>query len=251
MKVFQLLIQISEKKANVHVFIKDDCDYVFININKDFCYNEYLILDKDFVFKNIMTPDGVFIGSLNCNYYYNGSNREIKKDFKLSGKGKALVYIHRAVCGLGFEDTLEVDHISHNHCIATREMLRTCTHEQNIVNKKFSVKVDVNKNIFEVKNRVPDEDRRFFINQGYCLNKNRIISPAFSSMDEMYKALNAYEKRYLGEYRYNPLSDFEETWYAYALFRFTNLYSAEDIMKYQRDYYLRTKGIEFCHRWGI
>lgn len=59
------------------------------------------------------------------------------------------------------------------------------------------------------------------------------------SEEEIYAKLVAYEKEEFGEFAYNPLHDFTETWYAYMLYAMLGTISEKELREYQKDYILR------------
>lgn len=164
-------------------------------------------------------------------------------DYKIlvNGKRHGEIYfnhpLHQLVCKRG--DGKQVDHISCSTLINMAEYLRNATGKENMANRKYYSRIDLENLSFISINKVNDINERVrLINQGYVFSGSHIYSPHFNTKAGLYNALNMYEDKYLGQFRYNPLVDFSETWYALVVNDFlgdVNLY------EYNRDYAIRTE----------
>ena len=203
--------------------------YVFIVIyNRNTNVMGYSLVDYDF-YKSIIEVDSTVI----CNIMM-----RTMKDFKVVLRNKKYrnAIIHRLVISC---EGKQVDHISHVAFINIAEYLRPCTNQQNCLNKKFYSKVADNEKAFSLPVSIfSSEDKISLLGKGFVVKKKRIFSPEYSTTREMYEALNKFETKYLGEFRYNPLIDFSETWYALVI---TKCLGGSDLelMEYNRDFMIQ------------
>lgn len=163
-----------------------------------------------------------------------------KKQYKIVVNGGKYSYVafHRVVTSCESKD--QVDHITHNTYINIEEYLRPCTNEENSRNKVFRSKIDKDKKSFFLRmTGLSDSDKFILLQNGYKLEGDEIHSPKFETTSEMYKALNAFETKYLGEFRYNPLVDFKETWYALVIQKMLGGISDEELHEYNREYMIK------------
>lgn len=142
--------------------------------------------------------------------------------------------VHRLVIPC---EAREIDHIAVNKCINTKEMLRPVTAAQNSMNHKFYSRVSLENLQFKIKNCAQnDNQRKSLIQAGFKLEGDYLISPIYNSEKELFEAVNKVEKFLLGEYRYNPLVDFSDTWYAYAIYKLLGICSMNEVMSYNADF---------------
>lgn len=163
-----------------------------------------------------------------------------KKQYKIVVAGGKYNYVafHRVVTSC--EGKKQVDHITHNTYINIKEYLRNCTSEENNKNKAFCSKIDKDKKSFSTTiEGISDSERVILSQNGYRLKEYKVYSPEFETTSEMYKALNAFETKYLGEFRYNPLVDFKETWYALVIQKMLGGISDEELHEYNREYMIK------------
>ena len=152
--------------------------------------------------------------------------------------------LHQIACS-GFTRGSQVDHVSHSTYLNTSEYLRVCDNESNSMNRRFYSKVDNKKLRFTAVNKITNmSEKLLWVEKGYKFFKRGgteyIRSKEFKSRESLFIELNKYEEKYLGAFRYNPLLDFEETWYALVIAEFIGGLSQLDIMEYNRDYIIRT-----------
>lgn len=134
----------------------------------------------------------------------------------------------------------EIDHIAVNKCINTKEMLRRVSAAQNSMNHKFYSRVSLENLQFKIKDcSQNDNQRKSLIQAGFKLEGDYFISPIYSSEKELFEAVNKVEKFLLGVYRYNPLIDFSETWYAYAFYKLLGACSMDEVKHYNVDFMKR------------
>lgn len=203
--------------------------YVFIVIyNRATNIMGYSLVDYDF-YKSVIEIDETVI----CNIM-----ERTMQDYKvvLRNKEYCNASIHRLI--INCEDK-QVDHISHVAFINIAEYLRTCTDQENKLNRKFYSKVADDKKSFSIPATIfSSEDKICLTGKGFRVIKNKIFSPEYTTTREMYDALNKFETKYLGEFRYNPLIDFSETWYAFVINKClggSNL----DLMEYNREFMIQ------------
>lgn len=225
-------------KRNIknYYYIKDGVDYVFCVIhNTDPDIKEeykllFTIMDKE-VYEKYIEPDE--------NIILNGVIRGMG-DVKITLRGNKYSNIprnkplHRLAVAC---ENKQVDHKTHNACINIAEYLTPCVGAENCKDKRFYTKVSDNKRYFSVRASILSEDDRIaLLQRGYKFKRGRVYSPEYNSADDMYTALNEFESKYLGAFRYNPLIDFTDTWYALILQKMLGLLSDADLYEYNRNY---------------
>lgn len=145
--------------------------------------------------------------------------------------------VHRLVMPC---DEKEIDHIAVNKCINTKEMLRPVLAVQNSMNRKFYSRVSLDRMQFKIKNCSQNANqRKSLIQAGFKLEGDYFISPIYDSEKELFEAVNKVEKFLLGEYRYNPLVDFSETWFAYAIYKLLGICSMDDVKQFNAGFMRR------------
>lgn len=148
--------------------------------------------------------------------------------------------LHRAALNLTKDCNIQVDHICRYTGCALREELRPCTNRENAMNKPMR-SVLLGNNRFKTKATLTDDEINKFKDMGFAYSKKGyLVSPEYNTEKEMYNAIQMVETMLFGEFRYNPLLDFSETWYALILWKMLSL-PEEDIMAYQRDYIIHNK----------
>lgn len=143
-------------------------------------------------------------------------------------------------------DEAMVDHISGNPLINIEELLRGCDPMSNMKNKCQYCKIDKKNHSFSLRDTFDDSvldiSRRVaLVNQGFTFKsvrgRKRIISPSYPTMSDCYQAVNQFEQKYFGGFNFNPLVNFEDTWYAIVLHKMIGLGTDTDIKDYNRDYW--------------
>lgn len=162
------------------------------------------------------------------------------RDFKVvchSG-GCNNMTLHHMVTGC-LESGQAVDHMTHHLGINIRDYIRVCSPQENNFNKKYYSKVSDDGLSFSMPDKTSSADERKALkNKGYTISGGRLCSPKFSTKAEMYAELNRLEGVYLKEFRYNPLIDFKETWYAFVLCKVLGIISEEEMKAYNRIYHV-------------
>ena len=220
----------SGKKNLINYFYtKSGVDYVFCvihNVRKNqICWT--LIDYSTYESQIVANPDVIM------NYI----QREMG-DFKIVLRSESFINtpIHRLVVDCKGK---QVDHKTHNSYINIEEYLSSCTNKENCRNKKFYSKVDEDNLSFSVPaSIVSDDERLSLLSRKFQVIGGRLISPEFNSEDDMYEALNAFESRHLGQFRYNPLIDFTDTWHALVIQKMLGDISDADLYEYNRNYML-------------
>ena len=160
-----------------------------------------------------------------------------RKNYKIRVNGNTT--LHREV--LDVECWLSVNHKSHNRSINTDEMLMECEVWENNRDKKFFCKSESKKNGYRFsfpRTHLSELCELSLENNGYELKKTRVCSPYFNTMEELRVEMEILEEVILGKFRYDPLRDFSETWYVYALQKMLGM--PKDILeKYQCNYFRR------------
>lgn len=157
------------------------------------------------------------------------------------GKIYADASLHQLVCK--HEDGKQIDHISCSTLVNMAEYLRSVTGKENMANRKYYSRIDLENLSFISINKVNDMNERIeLINQDYKflikMGREYIRSRRFSTKVDLYNALNMYENKYLKQFRYNPLVDFSETWYALVVDDFLG---EVNLHEYNRNYAIRTE----------
>lgn len=156
----------------------------------------------------------------------------------------SLARLHRLICGVS-DLEIEVDHITHNLGIILKEYLRPCSAVENKYNIRFRSTISISKSKYFFSLMVHTEDEKVLEEykkkqyQVKCRKKGyTLISPAFSTKKEMYQAIEEVETYFYGEFRYDPMLDMSETWYALMLCKM-GLISEDQRKAYQRKYILQ------------
>lgn len=213
-----------------YFYSRDNCDYVFAVIHKK---EEkeifYAFMDKRTYVECIEARKGVILNNCVRNM----------KDYKiiLSGDKWDNEMLHKVALE-GEKDN--VDHISHNAAINIKELLRPCSAKENSMNKPLHCKVAKNKLLFRVnKNLVKADDYKFLHDNDFEFTVSKVISPTYTTKEELYAAINKFEEKCFGEFRYNPLKDFSETWYALVICKMLGVLTEDELYEYNRQYMRR------------
>ena len=68
-----------------------------------------------------------------------------------------------------------------------------------------------------------------------------LYSPSYNTLGECYTMINKFERHYFREFAFNPLMNFEYTWYALILQKMLGSFSWEDLIDYNRSYWIRRR----------
>ena len=228
------------KARNIY-YTKDGCDAVFAVIHTTKQLVQAVVMDKSFYDREIRDTKRKMT--------LKARNDTAKKELDDENRGKGYVPIfsdvnkplHRQVMNVA-SGGLDIDHITHCLSICMKDYLRECDKQQNAFNRACYVKINEAGRCFKApcRNLSPD-DRIRYSHEGYSFKKNHIISPSFASSAELYEAVDNFESKYLGAFRYSPLYDFSETLYAFVAWKMLGWGSELEITEYNRDYILRNR----------
>lgn len=161
------------------------------------------------------------------------------------GMNRVQLFLHQyAFDSDEISEGLQVDHVCCNHAIALRKYLRVCNSAQNNANKPCRCKVNKRKLCFECSINsefFSDDVKEKYRNLGYKFTDKSVKSVCFLSEEELYRALYEFETDVFGEYRYNPLSDYRDTFHAFLSYRFFHSISEDELHEYQMQYFRRNR----------
>ena len=229
---FQHIRNVSRRNTVNDFYFADGCNTVLCVVTHktdDFC--QYVLLDKtvfDVEFKD-------------TNRTMSFSERHDKSmKVLVYGKGYSNMPLHKLALKVVTDD-MQIDHQSHNTYINTSDFLRVCIAQENRFNQRYYSKIDKDDKSFSVPDKVVDiKERMALASAGFRFDDDRIYSPSYKSFDELYKAVDKFESKYLKEFRYNPFRDFSETWYVVVLWKMLGLIDEVEVADYQRDFFKRT-----------
>ncbi len=143
------------------------------------------------------------------------------------------------------KETPVVDHVTNNGFINInqKDYLRVCNPLQNKMNSRYTKLVNVQEDtlsfyIIPQKSIKGKEEKLREL--GLVKKGKNYYSIMFDSEEELYKTIGAVEKAIYGEFRYDPLKDFSQTWYVLVYEKMLGKISHEEAKEYQRDYFKRT-----------
>ncbi|MCM1217793.1 MAG: hypothetical protein NC548_25155 [Lachnospiraceae bacterium] len=117
-----------------------------------------------------------------------------------------------------------VDHKFHHPQINTADALRVCTNRDNRGNSRY-----LNRRAMQELKRKDCDD-----------------------WDErVYKAITDSEKQRFGDYAYNPLTDFTDTWYGFVLYKMLRWGTLKDLEDYNRSYFIKHDKVMMHYYWDI
>ena len=223
--------EVVSNKGNTNIFYsKDGVDTVLVVI---YCKRDntvaYAVIDKDVYDNEFKGTDKVLM-----------LKRRADNKYKIicSSGGWNNASLHHIV--MGKVDGVQIDHITHNTFINTRECLRPCYAQENAFNKPFYSTVSEDGLSFRIRDKVIDiPQRQALADLGYRFSGKYIYSPKFGSEAELYAEIKRVETRYLMNYRYNPVIDYRDTWYAYVLYKMLGLVTKEELDAYVVGYFRR------------
>lgn len=89
------------------------------------------------------------------------------------------------------------------------------------------------------------EERIRLVQLGFTIKHlskgNYLYSPSYNTLGECYTMINKFERHYFREFAFNPLMNFEYTWYALILQKMLGSFSWEDLIDYNRSYWIRRR----------
>lgn len=249
-------VKCKKRSENIYYY-KDDCDMVLAVINLP--DREQLIRTKD---KKVgRVGDGLKQAVVIDKSVFNSLMENRKKlslkvrsdtlnEVVADATGKRYVAIvtnsgneclHQYVMGYPYvHKDAQIDHLSHYMGICTKDFLRVCSPQQNRCNMACYSKIDrENKQFIISCTQMDSAQRLVYIMKGYSFKNNRMHSPSFNTYEEMHQALDEFENSYLGKYRYSPLYDFYDTFYAFVAWKMLGWGTETEITEYNRDYIMR------------
>lgn len=224
----------SRKKKNLIniYYLREGIPYVFVVIiNRDKNYHTWTLIDY-FTYQEIVIKKDCVFRAEQCH--------DIRKwaiQF-----GAANVRVHDFV----LPEATCVDHIGGHKSINIREMLRPCSPAQNMKNVLRYCNVNKQKKSFYMKapSMAPEEKIRL-AQLGFTFKHlakgDYIYSPSYNTLGECYIMINKFERHYFREFAFNPLMNFEYTWYALILQKMLGSFSWEDLIDYNRSYWIRRR----------
>ena len=228
---------LEEKNSNI-VYMKNSADFVIIMVSTPYKHiKKPILLDKD-VYERYLTKSNIFFVTS-------------KKDRPCVRIDGHIYKLHKVA--LDFPDAMiDVDHINHCHNSCLRSDLRLATRVQNNENKAYRSHIKGLQFTTRVVIDTNDKANTFgkYIRKGFSfksidadIDTVIMISPIYSTKNEMYSAINALEKAFFGEFAYNPINDYEhpvstELYVRYKL----GLISEDEFKALQIEVIKQTKG---------
>lgn len=221
------IVQRSRRGITNLFYYKEGGDYVYGLIYKEKGNILYYTLMDYSTYKDIIEPDESII----LNWI-----KRTMRDYKIVLRNHEYVNVPLHRLAIDCEGR-QVDHKTHNACINIKDYLAACSNKENSINKKFYCKVDKKSKSFSAPASIVDSVSRISLcNNGFKPNGGRLCSPEYGTKAELYAALDAFEAKYLGSFRYNPLVDFSNTWYALVIQKMLGGISDTDLYEYNRVY---------------
>lgn len=223
--------QVVSNKGNTNIFYsKDGVDTVFVTIH---CKRNntvaYAVIDKDVYEKEFRGTGKILMLKMRADNKYK---------IICSSGGWNNASLHHII--MGKADDIQIDHVSHNIFINTRECLRPCYAQENAFNKPFYSTIMENDLSFRIRDKVISiPERQALADMGYKFSGKYIYSPTFDTEADMYAEIARIETRYLMQYRYNPVIDYRATWYAYVLYKMLGIVDKAELDAYVIDYIKR------------
>ena len=221
------------KKSIVNIdYIREGIPYVFIEIiNNDKGYHTFNFIDYD-IYNELVVNKGYVFRAEVCHH-----------DKKMSIQyGAANVRVHDFV----LPHAKAVDHVCNHKSVTIRELLRPCTPQENMKNVLRYCNVDKRNKSFYMKDpNTTAEERIRLVQLGFTIKHlskgDYLYSPSYNTLGECYTMINKFERHYFREFAFNPLMNFEYTWYALILQKMLGSFSWEDLIDYNRSYWIRRR----------
>lgn len=224
----------SRKKKNLIniYYLREGIPYVFVVIiNRDKNYHTWTLIDYFTYQEIVIKKDCVFRAEV-CHH-----------DKKMSIQyGAANVRVHDFVLPYA----KAVDHACGHKSVNIREMLRPCNSQENMKNVLRYCNIDKRNKSFYMKdpNTTPEERIRL-VQLGFTIKHlskgDYIYSPSYSTLEECYTMINKFEQHFFGAFAFNPLMNFEYTYYALVLQKMLGCMSDLELMEYNRSYWIRRR----------
>lgn len=222
----------SRKKKNLIniYYLREGIPYVFVVIiNRDKNYHTWTLIDY-FTYQEIVIKKDCVFRAEQCH--------DIRKwaiQF-----GAANVRVHDFV----LPHAKAVDHVCNHKSVNIRELLRPCTPQENMKNVLRYCNVDKGSKSFYMKDpNTTAEERIRLVQLGFTIKHlskgDYLYSPSYNTLGECYTMINKFERHYFREFAFNPLMNFEYTWYALILQKMLGCMSDLELMEYNRSYWIR------------
>ena len=219
-------------------YMKDGCEFVFIDLyNATINARQGIVMDK-LVFESEGFAEKRATLSFKSRHATKANDDRTLVPLAFS---EGSIVLHQlAMNGRKLPDNVAIDHVTHNLGICTREFLRVCSPQQNRCNTACYSTVDRNNRRFIISCKQMDFKKRLTYSlKGYAFKGDHMYSPSFKPSAEMFQKLNEFEDWYLGKFRYNPLYDFRDTFYAFVAWKLLGWGTEIEITEYNRDYIRR------------
>lgn len=220
------------KALTNYCYIKQGVPYVFVVIiNETKGYHTWTLIDYS-TYEDLVVRKHQVFRAEQCHH---------KTKYSIQF-GASNIRVHDYV----FPQAQAVDHISGHKSINIRELLRPCTSAQNMKNTLRYCNVDKKTNSFYMKapSMTPEEKIRLaqlgFTFKNYARG-SYIYSPSYNTLGECYTMVNQFERHYFKEFAFNPLTNFEYTWYAVVLQKMLGCMSDLELVEYNRSYWIRRR----------
>ena len=249
-------VKCKKRSENIYYY-KDDCDVVLVVINlpdrmqvirtkdKKVWYvgdglKQAAIIDK-FVFNSLMENGEKLSLKVRNNTLNEIVAEATGKRYVAIVTNSGNEYLHQYAMGYPYADKkAQIDHISHYMGICTKDFLRVCSSQQNRCNTACYSRIDKGNRQFIIScTQMGSAQRLVYKMMGYSFKKERMYSPSFDTCDEMLQELNTFEDWYLGKYRYMPLYNFYDTFYAFVAWKMLGWGTEAEITEYNRNYIMR------------
>lgn len=181
-------------------------------------YKSYILVDRSLY-------DNYFADNKKASFSFN--SRNVGDKVKVHTAEYKNMCLHRLVMeGAGYKlDGKIVDHVVRNTLINTAGELRVCTGRENAKNRKFISR--------KLRNNLEDCQGDYDRHKVDCARQV------------------AKEQEEGGEFAYNPLNDFSNTWYALVLHRMLGRGTAEELKDYNRDFLFRHDKVAYYYYESI
>lgn len=221
------------KKSIMNIdYIREGVPYVFTEIiNTDKGYHTFNFIDYD-IYNELVVNKGYIFRAEQCH--------DIRK-WSIQ-YGPANVRVHSYVIPYA----KAVDHICGHKSVNIRELLRPCNSQENMKNVLRYCHVNKAKKSFYMKypNTTPEERIRL-AELGFTIKHlskgDYLYSPEYNTLGECYTMVNQFERHFFGAFAFNPLMNYEYTWYALVLQKMLGCMSDLELMEYNRSYWIRRR----------
>lgn len=223
-------------KTNMNiVYFKEGFPYVFVLIFTSSEKNVFpLVIDYDTYFEKVQMRNISIMA-----HHHRPVIAIDKKIYKL----------HKFVMDMENDDSKEVDHITHSSNICCKKLMRVCDRVHNRYNKKVYMTIDFDDMEFTGLFEAKTEEQKAFLNnlmhkanievEPYYSTESddlyRITAYEYETDEEMIKDIKKIEKKFMQDYRYDPLLDATHPISQYLMISYLfNLISKEEFEEGQK-----------------